>query len=146
MKMFKKLFCPACQEKVKRDWNFCPYCGYPLNRITNPIKEVKIIISKGEPRVEIVPQQENFLMIKAKKPKKVVEPKTEIKNLGNKKIVEIELKGVREDNIKVNELEHSIEIRAYSKGKLFFNVIPKKSNTSILNKYFDGKKLILEVG
>jgi HSP20 family molecular chaperone IbpA len=28
--MFRKKKCPRCNKEVKEDWEFCPYCGYPL--------------------------------------------------------------------------------------------------------------------
>jgi len=28
--MFKKKKCPRCGREVKDEWDFCPYCGYPL--------------------------------------------------------------------------------------------------------------------
>jgi len=28
--MFKKKRCPKCEKEVKDEWEFCPYCGYPL--------------------------------------------------------------------------------------------------------------------
>ncbi len=28
--MFKRKKCPRCEKEVKEEWEFCPYCGYPL--------------------------------------------------------------------------------------------------------------------
>jgi len=28
--MFRKKKCPRCNKEVKENWEFCPYCGYPL--------------------------------------------------------------------------------------------------------------------
>jgi HSP20 family molecular chaperone IbpA len=28
--MFRKRKCPRCDKEIKEDWEFCPYCGYPL--------------------------------------------------------------------------------------------------------------------
>ncbi len=75
-------------------------------------------------------------------PKK--EAETKIRRLANKLIYELSLPGVKQTkDIVINRLENSIEIKAFSKDKAYFKLIPL--NLPILNYKLDNEKLILEL-
>ncbi|MCD6398786.1 MAG: zinc ribbon domain-containing protein [Candidatus Aenigmarchaeota archaeon] len=172
--IFKRYSCPACGKKIKKEWNYCPECGFRLSKgavsklpehlpihALPPGKKSNIIsinISSGlggmpkisvygpeklkkSPMVSKPPKKSPKYF---KKPKKVEEPKIEEKNLGNKKIIEIKLPNVKSGDIEINELEESIEIRAFAGDKLYFKVIPTSPNYS-LNKKFEKETLKLEI-
>jgi len=71
------------------------------------------------------------------------EPATKIRRLTDKIIYEIDLPGVKEKDIFVQKLKNSIEIKAMSKDKAFFKLIP--INLPILNYSIQDNKLILEL-
>lgn len=78
----------------------------------------------------------------AKLPKK--EAKTEIRRLSNKVIYEVELPGVKKlEDVIINKLEKSIEIKAFGKDSVYFKLIP--INLPILNYKLKNEKLILEL-
>lgn len=163
--------CPTCGKDLKEDWNFCPRCGEKQERSifgsigkifnfgskTPKSLNIRIKKSSGRPKIEVrgfgrkIPIRSKRTKKKTKKPKRskkvpenVEEPETQIKNLGNKKIIEVKLPGVKGKDVEINELKESIEIRAFSGNKLYFKVIPISPNYS-LNKDFSDNTLKLEV-
>jgi len=75
------------------------------------------------------------------------EPEVKIKRDVHRMEIEVDLPDVESaKDIEVVELEESIEIRAYAKDKVYFKIISKPKNKSIVEKKFEkGKlKLILE--
>ncbi len=78
----------------------------------------------------------------AKLPRK--EPKTKMKRLSGKLIYELELPGVKNINdILINQLENSIEIKALSKKKVYTKIL--NMNLPILNYSLNKENLILEL-
>lgn len=72
------------------------------------------------------------------------EPKTNIRRLSDKVIYEINLPEVKSlEDISINQLESSIEIKATSQKKAYTKII--QINLPILNYEFSGEKLILEL-
>lgn len=72
------------------------------------------------------------------------EPSTNIRRLSNKVVYEINLPGVKSlKDISIIELENSIEIKAISKDKAYFKLIPL--NLPIQKQKFSNGKLILEL-
>ncbi len=83
-------------------------------------------------------QSEKF----AKLPRK--EPKTSVRRLTDKIIYEIILPGVKnEKDIIINKLQNSIEIKAFTKDKAYFKLIP--IDMPIKDYYLEKDKLILEL-
>jgi hypothetical protein len=80
------------------------------------------------------------------KPAKFMEePKTNVKSLGTKLVVEMELDDVKsQDDIDVNELESSVEVRARAGDKAYFKIIKKPGQFSVKSKRFEKGKLFLE--
>jgi len=104
------------------------------NRTENaqePVKEIK--------RQEISEEKARKI---AKLPKQ--EAETNVRRLSNKIVYEISLPGIeRQDNIIINKLENSIEIKAFSKDKVYFKLLPV--NLPIINHKLENEKLILEL-
>lgn len=72
------------------------------------------------------------------------EPKTKMKRLGEKLVFEMSVPGVEDiDNILINQLENSIEIKAISKTKVYSKNL--KVNLPILKYSLDKGNLILEL-
>ena len=71
------------------------------------------------------------------------EPKTSVRRLTDKIIYEIEIPEVKKENIIINKLQNSIEIKAFSKDKAFFKLIPLA--LPILKSELKEGKLILEL-
>lgn len=78
----------------------------------------------------------------AKLPKE--EPETKVRRLTNKVIYEIILPGVKsEKDIIINKLQNSIEIKAFTKDKAYFKLIPIA--LPIINYHIEKNKLVLEL-
>jgi HSP20 family molecular chaperone IbpA len=75
------------------------------------------------------------------------EPKTQVKRMGDKIVVEVELPEVRnQKDIEVKSLENSIEIKAKSGDKAYFKILTKPPQTSVISKSFRNGILYLELG
>ena len=75
-------------------------------------------------------------------PKK--EPKTNIRRFSNKVIYEINMPGVKSiKDVSIIQLENSIEIKALSKDKVYYKIIP--INLPIRDYDFSKEKLVLEL-
>ena len=73
------------------------------------------------------------------------EPKTSIKSLGNKIVVDMELPDVKSgSDISINQLESSVEVRARAGDKAYFKIITKPGQLSVTSKVFEKGKLHLE--
>lgn len=78
----------------------------------------------------------------AKLPKE--EAETIVRRLSNRIIYEIKLPGVKKiEDVIINQLENSIEIKAFSKDKAYFKLLP--INLPILDFKLDKETLILEL-
>jgi len=113
-----------------------------VNNLTNgkSKKESNLLIEKmPRKNIEISEEQANKM---AKLPKQ--EAETKVRRLSNKIIYEIALPSVKDiKNVFVNKLENSIEIKAFSKDKVYFKLIP--INLPILNYKLKDEKLLLEL-
>ncbi len=79
----------------------------------------------------------------AKLPREEAESK--VRRVGDRVIYEIEVPGVKNmEDIFINKLENSIEIKAFSKDKAYFKFLPV--SLSLLNYKLEKEKLILELG
>ena len=78
----------------------------------------------------------------AKLPRK--EAETKIRRLSNKIIYEIDLPEIKSlNNVIINKLENSIEIKAFTKKQVYVKLLPIK--LQILNYKLEDEKLILEL-
>lgn len=115
--------------------------GQPVIRVKSMDKN-KAIQSR-QPRTTI--KNFNISPEKAEKlsnlPK--AEPKTRVTRLSNKLVYEIELPGVTNEDIIIRKLENSIEIKAFSKEKVYTKLIPL--SLPVLNSNLKEGKLTLEL-
>ena len=78
-------------------------------------------------------------------PKVTEEPKTSVKNVDSKVVVEMEIPGVKsEQDISINELEESVEVKAMAGNKAFFKILTKPASSRITKKALRNGKLQLE--
>ena len=112
----------------------------PINQINQPIAQ-----KSNQPQIQkqIIPQVSNEQSKKlAKLPRK--EPKTKMKRLSGKLVYELQVPGV--DNLQdiiINKLENSIEIKALSKDKIYSKTI--NINLPILKYSLNHGNLVLEL-
>ncbi|MEM2956308.1 MAG: hypothetical protein QW041_01915 [Candidatus Pacearchaeota archaeon] len=71
------------------------------------------------------------------------EPSTSVRRLADRIIYEIDMPGVEKENIIISRLQNSIEIKAFTKDKAFFKLIP--ISLPILKSHLKDGKLILEL-
>ena len=75
-----------------------------------------------------------------------IEPEMKIKAAGNEKVFMINLpESVKENDIDIKRLPHSIEIRAYAGNKLYFKIIEVPSSSEIIKKELSDGKLSIYV-
>lgn len=74
------------------------------------------------------------------------EPKTSVKNIGDRILVEISLPGVKSsDDIEIRPLENSIEVKALAGDKAYFKILTKPEKSKIINKRFENHILSIEI-
>jgi hypothetical protein len=71
------------------------------------------------------------------------EPSTSVRRLTDRIVYEIDLPGVEKENVIITKLQNSIEIKAFTKDKAFFKLIPI-ALPIISSKLAEGK-LVLEL-
>lgn len=72
------------------------------------------------------------------------EPETNVRRLSDRIVYEILLPGVKDaKNIMITRLQNSIEIKAFTKDRAYFKLIPL--GLPIQRQYLDGEKLVLEL-
>jgi hypothetical protein len=83
--------------------------------------------------------------IKLKMPHVTEEPKTEVRRLDSKVVVDIDLPDVESmAMVDVKELENSVEVKAVSDGKAYFKILTKPAQFKLTSKDFKKGKLHLE--
>jgi len=121
--------------------------GEPIIRVKpfsfgKPIKGIREeVIKVKEPVIKTkrLSKQEAEALLKLPK----AEPSTKVRRLTDRIIYEIDLPGVQEKDVVVNKLQNSIEIKAFTKNKAFFKLIPIA--LPILRYYLEKGKLIVEL-
>lgn len=109
-------------------------------------------INEGKSREERKPEKESIKKLTkvekakldqfAKLPKQ--EPETNVRRLSDRIIYEILIPGIKDKkNIIINRLQNSIEIKAFTKDKAYFKLIPL--SLPIKRHYLEKEKLILEL-
>jgi len=71
------------------------------------------------------------------------EPSTTVRRLANKIIYEIDIPGVKEKDIIIHKLHNSIEIKAFTKDRLFLKLIPV--SLPLMDYRVEKGKLVLEL-
>ena len=73
-----------------------------------------------------------------KVPKITEEPETKIQRVGKKQIITVNLPDVKEEDVRIRQLEQSIEIRALAGDKGYFKLIPVPANAYVGKEFKDG--------
>ncbi len=113
--------------------------GKPMIKGIKETKEEAIKVK--EPTIKTKKLNKREAEALSKLPK--TEPSTKVRRLTDRIIYEIDLPGVQEKDVIVNKLQNSIEIKAFTKNKAFFKLIPVA--LPILRYYLEKEKLILEL-
>lgn len=114
-----------------------------INQFGNPGREFREV----ERQIIQKPIQKNFNEEKIKRFSKLPreEPSTNVRRLSNKVVYEIDLPGVKSaEDVSIIKLENSIEIKAVTKDKAYFKLLPIK--LPIINYKVSDGKLVLELG
>ncbi|MBU4086715.1 MAG: zinc ribbon domain-containing protein [Nanoarchaeota archaeon] len=111
-----------------------------VNAFGPEFKDMKIQQAK-EVKLEMQDISEEKAKAISKLPKK--EAETKVRRLSNKIVYEIDLPGVKNiRDVVLNKLENSTEIKAFSKDKAYFKLLPV--NFPLTNYSLKNEKLILE--
>lgn len=146
-KIFNGLIKQLSQELREDDKEILnPKLNISISSLNGGNPEIKIIRNgqKNNPEVKI--QNSSISEEKAKKFSKLprIDAETKVRRLSNKLIYEISVPGIEDkSDIFINKLENSIEIKAFSKDKVYLKTIPV--NMPILNYNLEDGKLILEL-
>jgi len=107
-----------------------------VNRAQDQSEKIKE--AKKEQIQKITPEQvEQF----SKLPKE--EPQTSVRRLTDKIVYELDMPEVKKENVIITRLQNSIEIKAFTKDKAFFKLIP--ISLPIIKSQLSEGKLILEL-
>jgi hypothetical protein len=77
---------------------------------------------------------------------KIEEPVADIRKTGSGVEISVDLPDIKENDVDVTKLENSVEIRAYSKERTFFKLVPIPRGSSVLEREFKDGKLLLTIG
>ena len=96
-------------------------------------------------RAKEIQKEEKRENISSERLKYTEEPKTSVKRLGDKVAVKIELPGVKSlGEIRINELENSVEVKAVVGDKAFFKILTKPPQFRLTEKTLSNSILNLE--
>lgn len=99
----------------------------------------------SEPEISVIPKHPKEQFPKKKIPSITEEPKTDIKRLPDKIVIDIELPDVdSEDDIMVNMLPSSIELKAIGKKKMYFRIMQIPKDWTLISKTFKDCVLRIE--
>ncbi|MBW6461869.1 MAG: zinc ribbon domain-containing protein [DPANN group archaeon] len=92
-----------------------------------------------------IPNLPEEQLLNKKIPSVTEEPKTDIKRLSDKIVIDIELPDIESDkNIIVNMLSSSIELKAIGKKKMYFKIMQIPKGWTLISKKFKDRILKLE--
>jgi HSP20 family molecular chaperone IbpA len=165
--------CRFCRKELGKDWNFCAYCGKDLPKVFKfrlpnlgfgreedtfesfhlPFGGGSIQISFGtpqrqkvfRPRIKSEPISVPRQTGTARTQQKVIEPKTTVRTAGAGIEIFTEMPGVSEENIKVNKVGESLEIRGYAEDKTYFKIVPINKNLIITSSSLENNVLRLSL-
>ena len=111
-------------------------------RVSNLGDNERIISQqKEEPSFPETGMSEKDIAKRSKLPKH--EPSANVRRLTDKIVYEIDVPGVKKEDIMITKLHNSIEIKAFAKDKAYFKLIP--ISLPIIKSELKNGKLILEL-
>src|SRR3989344_2839015 len=165
--MFKRNECKNCGEKLDRKYSFCPTCGEYLKEkkkskndgllgdddFLNEFEDYNSPILGGISGRMINKMFESAMKILEKEMRKEIKknpvnkgPKTEYRlYINGRKIEPRELSNNKNqiEEISIIQLENSLEIKAVTKGKAYYKIIP--INLPVIDYELSEGKLVLEL-
>lgn len=162
------MLCDNCESELRKNWKFCPACGAEIihedifislgNILKSITREMEsdFLAEKKTPGYRVDTAESGFggdveeghagkrSRTMQKSRAKAIEPKTHVKNLGNRIVFEIKLPGVNPDDAHLTELDESFEVKAYSKDAYYFKIITVPQGFSLADQYFESGKLVLK--
>ena len=113
-----------------------------VRRFNPEFQGFKKLIRQQAKEIKIPAVSEEQVKRFAKLPRE--EAETKVRRLSNRIIYEIDLPGVSDlNNILINKLENSIEIKAFSQDKVYVKLLPVR--LQILSYKLEDEKLVLEL-
>lgn len=108
-------------------------------------EDPKIRETEGPGKPGVTEREEGKVCISGAKTTE--EPKTCVKRIGERMVVEVELPDVRDSrDIEVKSLENSIELKALAGDRAYFKILTKPPQTNVKEKRFKRGILYLELG
>lgn len=151
--MFRELRARKEEEFKPEEIFKSPYRGGGVSiRITSeagkePRIEVKTFGDYKEHEPEI---RKRFGIPEAKErapPKVTEEPETRIERVEGKLIFRIKVPGVKsEEDVEIQRMEESIEVRAYAEDKAYFTLFSVPRGARVLSKKLEKGELTIEIG
>jgi HSP20 family molecular chaperone IbpA len=154
----KKKKCPKCGKTVQEDWDFCPYCGYPLKEKYKEeifeeefdLENVDKIFNRMEKEFEEFLKFPTFKIPRIKAPSQGfsgisitihtgtgMKPKIDVKTYGEYKKLEPEIKKKLGIKVPVEEVEEEEYEKEYKPPKVTEEPEAKIST--------QGKKVLIEI-
>ena len=149
--------CPHCGARLARDWSYCPYCGAKIERedgfagiINRMLNDVISLFSGKESKnkftIRIKTGEEMQKARQMKMPKELVEPHSEVRRSGPDLEVIVDLEGVKSlNNVLVNVMAESLEIRAVAGKKGYFKLINIPPHYKLVSKSLNKGVLSLKL-
>jgi len=155
-------YCPICGAEIEKPLDMMNLIKRQMDILRNLTKgddfhpqknkiiktgvTIKINSSSfGEPEVKILPIRNPPEQKYNKKPIRkisgeIIEPETKIKRFPNEIIIDIQLPDIKSENdIEINRLSDSVELRAYAKDKGYFKILSiPRTHTLVEKKLVDG--------
>jgi HSP20 family molecular chaperone IbpA len=143
---------------MARDWRYCAYCGLRIERprgifgsIDKMVKGMLNSLFNNKPsgkkvtvRFRTGPQRTKQKVMKL--PKELVEPKAEIKRVGDDLEITIELPGIKSLNhVNLMHMGESLEVRAVIDDKGYFKIISVPEDYRIASKEVSNEKLLVRM-
>lgn len=146
--------CKNCGREIDNPWGFCPHCGFfteefedSFNNIARMLGGKAVIKQEGDSFVVILEVQGTrhafrvtpidleeeipppspsppLELEKVREHDKTEEPETETIYAQDRIYIKVNLSGVMQEDIEVDELEDSLEVRAYKGKTQYFKLIP----------------------
>ena len=145
---FRKLKGSGFSVKIVTSGNNPPkvsvrtYGDVDQNRIEKEVYN-QLGVPENTRKEKTVPEE--YVELKQHKtPKTTEEAKADIRRVGEKVVVELQLPGAKADDIDVKELESSVEVKAIVGEKAYFKILTKPGAYKLFNQNFKNGILHLE--
>ena len=118
-------------------------------KIEQPRSNIPLSIIHGfrEHPIPVVPEkgyEADYRQVK-KLPKIVIEPRVNIERSSDAIVVNVELPGVEsEQDILLERLANSIEVRAYAGGKAYFKILKIPYRNKLIDKRLENNNLVMK--